>query len=294
MPRKISSASSLDTLRKEARRWVRALRAGDVRARARFNAAHQSPPAAPTLRDVQHALAREYGHDSWMALSAAVRTLNADSAEGLRRLTVAEFDQLAADFLSAFNVKDDAALQRVNAHYQRQFTFEDLWAEIWRRVYSFRQRAFRTAPQALRLDEVRVVIAQDAGFPSWQALTQAAISGAAPVPAFVVDAQEQRIQPRRRLLERDWDALIAAMRDQRIARLDADGLMTDDALARVATLNHVTALSLGGSRQLTDDGLRHLARMPQLEHLDLSEYPGGTLTDRGLEVLRHLPNLKTF
>jgi hypothetical protein len=34
--------------------------------------------------------------------------------------------------------------------------------------------------------------------------------------------------------------------------------------------------------------------MPQLEHLELSEYPGGKLTDRGLEVLRHLPNLRKF
>ena len=58
--------------------------------------------------------------------------------------------------------------------------------------------------------------------------------------------------------------------------------MTDDVLARVAELDHVTALSLGGSRQLTDDGLLHLARMPQLQQLDLSEYPGGKLTDRGL------------
>jgi hypothetical protein len=34
--------------------------------------------------------------------------------------------------------------------------------------------------------------------------------------------------------------------------------------------------------------------MPQLEHLDLSEYPGGKLTDRGLAVLRELPNLRSF
>jgi hypothetical protein len=34
--------------------------------------------------------------------------------------------------------------------------------------------------------------------------------------------------------------------------------------------------------------------MPQLQNLNLSEYPGGKLTDRGLEVLRHLPNLRTF
>jgi hypothetical protein len=33
---------------------------------------------------------------------------------------------------------------------------------------------------------------------------------------------------------------------------------------------------------------------PQLERLDLSEYPGGKLTDRGLEMLRELHNLRTF
>jgi hypothetical protein len=71
-------------------------------------------------------------------------------------------------------------------------------------------------------------------------------------------------------------------------------LITDAVLARVATLDHVVGLSLGGSRELSDDGLLHLARMPQLQHLDLSEYPGGKLTDRGLAVLAHLPNLRNF
>ena len=84
------------------------------------------------------------------------------------------------------------------------------------------------------------------------------------------------------------------MKERRVTALDANGLMTDAVLARVADLEHVTTLSLGGSRELTDDGLLHLARMPQLRHLVLSEYPGGKLTDRGLEVLRHLPNLRTF
>ncbi|MGH9783947.1 MAG: hypothetical protein ACRD88_07145, partial [Terriglobia bacterium] len=76
--------------------------------------------------------------------------------------------------------------------------------------------------------------------------------------------------------------------------LDANGLMTDAVLERIAELEHVTSLSLGGSRELTDDGLLHLARMPQLRHLNLSEYPGGKLTDRGLQALRSLPNLRTF
>src|SRR6185295_83621 len=99
---------------------------------------------------------------------------------------------------------------------------------------------------------------------------------------------------RRRMTTAEWDELIGVLKERRIPALDANGLMTDAVLARLAELDHVTSLSLGGSRELTDDGLLLLARMPQLQHLDLSEYPGGKLTDRGLEVLRHLPNLRTF
>ena len=84
------------------------------------------------------------------------------------------------------------------------------------------------------------------------------------------------------------------MKERGITGLDANGFMTDDALKRVAELGLVTALNVGGSRGVSDDGLQHLARMPQLERLNLSEYPGGKLTDRGLAVLRHLPNLRTF
>ena len=35
-------------------------------------------------------------------------------------------------------------------------------------------------------------------------------------------------------------------------------------------------------------------RMPQLVELDLSDHPGGRLTDRGLDVLRNLPALRRF
>ena len=85
-----------------------------------------------------------------------------------------------------------------------------------------------------------------------------------PLPPFSIDAKENRIGPQRHLTDREWDRLIAVMKERGITALDAGGLMTDDVLARIAALDHVTSLSLGGSRQLTDDGLRHLARMPQL------------------------------
>jgi ankyrin repeat protein len=63
--------STLDNLRKSAKRWLKALRAGDADARARLRAAWPEAPASPSLRDVQHALARERGHESWIALTRA-------------------------------------------------------------------------------------------------------------------------------------------------------------------------------------------------------------------------------
>jgi hypothetical protein len=212
-------------------------------------------------------------------------------------LTADGYEQLAQDLVHAFDARDEAALARVNAYYRRSFTFDDLWAEIWRRVYSFRQRSGKSSASArhyLTLDEAQMLIAQDVGFGSWAALMHAAATGASPVPPYVVDAERNRIGPRRVLSDREWDELLDVMKGLRIGGLSALGLMTDAVIARVADLDHVTALGLGGSRELTDEGLLQLARMPQLEHLVLSEYPGGKLTDRGLEVLRHLPNLRTF
>jgi hypothetical protein len=294
VPRRITSATSLANLRKEARRWLKQLSAGDAAARERFERAYPAGPAAPGLRDVQHALARELGHENWKALKLALERTPGVTAEAPRLRSAAEYDRLAADLTDAFNAKDEPALQRLNASYRRAFTFEDLWSEMWRRVYSFRQRAFRGTDHSLHLAEAQTVIAQDAGFGNWAALTRAAATGAAPVPPHDVDAASGTIAPRRRLSDPEWDELIAVMQEQRITALDANGLMTDSVLSRVAGLDHVTSLSLGGSRELTDDGLLHLARMPQLRALNLSEYPGGRLTDRGLSVLRHLPNLEKF
>jgi hypothetical protein len=270
MPREISSATSLETLRKEAKRWLRQLREGDAPARERLT--HAYPDAQPDLglRDVQHALAREYGHESWIALKRAVgeRTEDRQTAP---LLTMEIYEALADDFVRAFDHRDEPALGRVNAHYHRSFTFDDLWAEVWRRVYAFRQRSSKVPQNYLHPDEARLMLAQDTGFGSWDALAAAVSTGGNRVPSFAIDTKDNKIAPRRTLSGDEWDDLIAVMKERRITALDAGGLMTDDVLARVATVDHVTTLSLGGSRSLTDDGLMHLARMPQLEHLDLTE-----------------------
>ena len=61
----------LERLRKEAKRWLAALHRADPEARARLERAVPNAPASPTLRDVQHALARERGVDGWTALKRA-------------------------------------------------------------------------------------------------------------------------------------------------------------------------------------------------------------------------------
>jgi ankyrin repeat protein len=75
MSRTLTPESSLETLKKEAKRWLKALRAGDAEARRRLLAATPAAPANPGLRDVQLALAREYGLPSWAALRQALDDL---------------------------------------------------------------------------------------------------------------------------------------------------------------------------------------------------------------------------
>jgi uncharacterized protein len=72
MSRQLTSASTLENLRKEAKRWLKALRADEEEARARLDRAYPDAPAGPGLRDVQHALAREHGLPGWVALKDAL------------------------------------------------------------------------------------------------------------------------------------------------------------------------------------------------------------------------------
>src|SRR6185437_14006129 len=73
--------------------------------------------------------------------------------------------------------------------------------------------------------------------------------------------------------------------------LEAEGQMTDSVLADIAGVETISALSLNGSKELTDDGVRHLTALPSLKHLDLS-WTG--ITDDALSVLDSLPLLETL
>ena len=167
MNRRLTSATTLDNLRKEARRWLKSLHARDSEARRRLERAYPRASARPSLREVQHALAREHGLENWkelklaveraaaeLALAQTVQSGTAQSPSSPVAYTRAEYQQAAQDFVRAYD-GDASALQRLNRHYLRSFTREDLEAEIWRRVYAFRQRAFKGSENHLDLAEAR-------------------------------------------------------------------------------------------------------------------------------------------
>ena len=265
MHRQITPQTSLDNLRKEAKRRLRESRAND----------RQAGPKQ-SLREMQHAIAREFGMPGWAELKR-----------------VLGYEQLARDMVAVYRAGDDAALQRIHQHYGNVSSAGDLRALVWRMMY--RVRKAKAAADAFQIPEAQELIARTSGFENWSVLTAAIATGAPPsVPAFAVEASEGRLSTKRNNTASEWEVASAVIQERRLTALAANGFMTDEALAHICELDHVIALDLSGSRGLTDAGLLQLARMPQLERLELNEYPGGKLTDSGLDVLRRLPNLKVF
>src|SRR5688572_9719249 len=76
-----------ERLRKEAKRWLKALRSGDSAALERLHKALPKHTPTPGLRQVQQALARERGFASWAALKEHALL---EDAPSLDRETLAE------------------------------------------------------------------------------------------------------------------------------------------------------------------------------------------------------------
>jgi uncharacterized protein len=102
MARKIDSRFGVDYLKKDAKQWLKLLRAGNAAAAARFNQAVPKQRVARggiALRTVQHALARERGFDNWLALVASVdsyqRALR-EAADEILRHAIFKGDHLLA------------------------------------------------------------------------------------------------------------------------------------------------------------------------------------------------------
>jgi len=62
------TSASFEGLRKQAKRWLKAIHGGDEAARAKLEALLPRHSTSIGLREVQRALARERGFDSWARL----------------------------------------------------------------------------------------------------------------------------------------------------------------------------------------------------------------------------------
>ena len=157
----------------------------------------------------------------------------------------------------------------------------------------------RPAGPPSSLADAQFVLAREYGFESWAKLKQQVgimrstrpLFLSSTVPFYTIDWSSDEVTVQGPQSEKSWDALLAVMAEHRISKLNAGG-MTDSALSRLADLGHVTHLRTEGSG-VTDQGLKHLARMPQLQELELGGQ-NSSITDQGLDALCHLPNLHRF
>jgi hypothetical protein len=285
MPREISSATSLDTLKREAKRWRRALAENDAAAHERLRRAWPEAPAQPTLRDVQHGLAREHGLPGWRALTARLA-----AGDALRRYA------RVADALVAACAAPDPASMRIVWDY---FGHRRSWDAMRRYVRLDLGKTEHPADgeaDGVSLAEAQYLVARVQGFESWAALE--AFAARVPpgtstlatkaVGLFTLGRDESRTLAAR---SHDWDEALSLLQERRWPGLHASGQMTDPLLERLTHIDHLTALDLSGSPGLTDDGVRWLARLPKLRHLNLA---GCRITDAGLAVLRRLPALESL
>jgi hypothetical protein len=110
-------------------------------------------------------------------------------------------------------------------------------------------------------------------------------------PFYRINRRDNWVESRPPLSPEAWETIFEVMRHNRVTGLRALGQMTDEVLARLADLDLVTLLHLEGSRRVTDEGLKHIARMSRLEQVNLT---GCSITDDGLVALRHLSELREF
>lgn len=128
------------------------------------------------------------------------------------------------------------------------------------------------------------LIAASAGMPGGEA------PGLSSTPPFSrIDEARGAIAPQQPMSARDWEALIGIMRERGLTALEANNMMDDAAIARLAAaIPHVTVLKLNGSNRLTHEGLRHLAKFEDLEEVEVGGWHS-RMTDDGFAALRGLP-----
>ena len=148
MPRQLTPDLTLDRLKKEAKYWLRTLESRDAEARARLDRVLPTAPHPPRLRDVQHALAREFGQSGWAALKEALRVRDATS-------DARPSDDLIARFLD--NACPDHHVRGGGDHVRAESTA----MRLLERYPAIARANFYTSVVCGDLDAVRQALAAD-------------------------------------------------------------------------------------------------------------------------------------
>jgi hypothetical protein len=287
---RLPNRPSLDQLRKRAKELLQQLRNDDPPAAALLRK-YKPNVSDPILADAQFVIAREHGFESWPKLVHHIQAAQAPELEQHRRI--------AEDLVAVYNSGDSEAVTRLNDLFHSALNVEQIRDFI-------RDKLFNLPDTQQRLDnfaltEAQLVLANIYGFKDWDELVQstnAATSDphSAPFvlsskpPFYRIDWTNNTIEPRQPMSSKDWEHLCAVINDLGITGINSQGLVGDKDLEIISQLDQITSLNFDGAKRLTDKGIRYLADMPQLRKLIL----GGQITDRGLEVLGHLRELRVF
>ncbi len=278
---------SLEQLRKQAKELLKQLRNGDQPAFDRLRK-HKPNVSAPILADAQFVLAREHGFESWPKI---VHHLQPSDLEQHRHI--------AEDLVAVYNSADAEAAARLNHLFHSAFNIEQIRDFIRDKLFNLPDTQERI--NNFTLEDAELIVARLYGFDEWNELVQSISAPAndlhsAPFvlsskpPFYRIDWSNLSIEPRQPMSTKDWERVCAVIKELGLTTINSANLIDDDDLRVISELDQITSLNLDGSKRLTDKGLQYLARMPQLRKLIL----GGSVTDRSLEVLRQLPELRVF
>jgi Leucine Rich Repeat (LRR) protein len=212
--------------------------------------------------------------------------------------------RLAEDLVAAYNSSEAEAVARLNRLFHSSINADQIRHFVRDRLMflpGYEHHAF----DLLTLADAQQLFASLHGFKDWAEFVLSSNQpprdprstplGLSSTPPFYrIDWAHKSIEPRQPMSNKDWEHIYAVVKELGLTTINAINQIGDDDLEKLSQLDHVTSLDFSGSQFISDEGLQHLERMPQLRELRVSQYPGGGVTDRGLEVLQRLPELRVF
>jgi hypothetical protein len=256
MRRNLSPSTNIDSIKKEAKRWLNAVRSADPKAISRLRAAYPQCGEPPCLRDIQHALALEHGASGWKALTSQVASVPAPAnvPYSIDPVEHAISPRRSPDAAAWDRILSEAADRKLSAIDAAGHATDDL---------------LRRIAQLDHVTELRLGNSQQ--------VTEAGLNSLAAMPQL-------------RTLELGGNVtgeglkVLAHLPELRRFQMCWQTGITDAGIAGLSNCEHIEVVDLMGST--VGDGL--IAALEGKPHLRMLK-TGRHITDAGLKRLRNLP-----